>query len=321
MNTIEETELFLNYSSQDSKNEMGCKNMLSFEYGKRRRINRLLNNGKMLIVPVDDSLISGPIGGLSNLTKTISEIEASEPSAILGYKGSLSQVNSTKIPLIMNITASTIRGNHVSKTIISSVKEAICMDIDCVAVHVNYACDYENQMIMQLANIVTEAEKFGIPVLSISYPRKRVNGKDYEYEDLSENEYTDLICHCTRASVELGADIIKTKFTGSTESFERVVDSAMGHPVIIAGGPLGEVKEAYEMAKAVIDAGAAGISYGRNVFNQDNIKAFIAGIKEIIFEGAGVQKAMDTYRRCLDVGLEQHGSVVQGFATFTSNRY
>lgn len=299
---------------------MGCKSMVSSEYGKRRRINRILNNCKTLIVPVDDSLIFGPIGGLFNIEKTISEIEESAPSAILGYKGSLSLVNSINIPLIMNVTASTIRGNHVSKTIISSVEEAVCMDTVCVAAHVNYTCEYENKMIIQLSNIVREAEKYGMPVLSISYPRKIVNGNDYEYEDLSEGEYTDLICHCTRVSVELGADIIKTKFTGSAESFERVVDSAMGRPVIIAGGPLVEVEKAYEMAKAVIDAGAAGISYGRNVFNQNNIKAFIEGIKEIIFEGADVSKAIDTYRRCIDVGLEKYESVVHGFTAFASNK-
>lgn len=275
--------------------------MVSAEFGKRRRLHRLMQNGKMLVVPLDDSLILGPQAGLYDINKTISNIEDTHPSAILGFRGSLSLVSSVNIPLIMNITSSTVIGNHVSKIVTGSINDALCMDADCVAVHVNYACEEENQMIKQLANIITEADKYGLPVLAISYPRKNLGGKDYNYEDLNEIEYTDLICHCTRASVELGADIIKTKYTGSSISFERVVNSAMGHPVIIAGGQLVEVKKAYEMAKSAIDAGAAGISYGRNVFNQVNIKAFVNGIKEIVFEGADIEKAMETYWRCKDV--------------------
>ena len=228
-------------------------------------------------------------------------IEASEPSAILGYKGSLSKVHSVNLPLILNITASTTSGEHVSKIISGSVIEALKMDIDCVAVHVNYTSIYENQMLQQLASVVMDADQYGIPVIAISYPRKLENGKDYNYENIGEEEYTNLICHCTRTSVELGADIIKTQYTGSTKSFERVVMSAMGRPVVIAGGPLVEIEKAYEMAQSVMEAGAAGISYGRNVFNQENIKPFIAGIKKIVFEGADVRNAMDTYRRLVNV--------------------
>jgi DhnA family fructose-bisphosphate aldolase class Ia len=275
--------------------------MTSSEYGKRRRLGRLLQKGKLLIVPVDDSLIAGPYEGLSNMTKTIKDIEASVPSAILGFKGSLSTIQSTEIPLILNLTASTIMGTHVSKAITGSVKEAICMGADCVAVHINYTSDNENQMMHYLAQIATEADQFGIPVLAISYPRKCVDGEDYNYHNISEKEYTDLICHCTRVSVELGADIIKTQYTGSCSSFNKVVEAAMGRPVIIAGGPLVEVEEAYEMARAVIDAGGAGISYGRNVYNQKNIKAFISGIKAIIYDDANVENALKIYRRFQDV--------------------
>lgn len=275
--------------------------MTSSEFGKQRRMNRIIHNGKMLIVPVDDSLIFGPFGGLYDIKGTIAQIEAARPSAILGCKASLSMVISPELPLILNLTASTTTGNHVSKVITGSVLDALKMDVDCVAVHVNYTSEYENQMLQQLSLLITDADQYGVPVVAISYPRKAVEDKDYNYDDLRQEEYTRLICHCTRTSVELGADIIKTQYTGSTESFKRVVESAMGRPVVIAGGPMKEISEAYSMAKSVIDAGGAGISYGRNVFNQKNIGAFLAGIKEIVFNGADVRKAMETYRGYADV--------------------
>ncbi len=275
--------------------------MTSSEYGKQRRMAHLLRDGKMLVVPVDDSLISGPYKGLFNIRRTIGEIERSQPNAILGFKGSVMEVKLASTPIIINITASTTMGNHILKVITSSVSEVIKMDADCVAVHVNYSCEYENQMLRQLGSVAEEAGQYGLPVLAISYPRKSVDGKDYNFDDLSEQDFTNLICHCTRASAELGADIIKTRYTGSCESFKRVVDSAFGRPVIVAGGPLIEVEKSYEIASAVMKAGGTGISYGRNVFNQKNIGAFIEGIKAIIFDGVDVNEALEIYGRMINV--------------------
>lgn len=275
--------------------------MTCSEFGKNRRLGRLFFNNRMLVVPIDDSLIFGPYNGLYAISKTISEIELSKPTAILGFKGSLSQVQSNDMQLILNLTASTTIGNHVSKVVIGKVLDALRMDIDCIAAHINYTSEYENQMIEQFAAIASEADNYGLPTLAISYPRTRKNNTDYNYTDLDESTYTDLICHCTRTSVELGADIIKTQYTGSTDSFSKVVKSALGKPVIIAGGPIIDIREAYSMAKSVIDAGAAGISYGRNVFNQTNIFAFLSGIKEIVFFGNDVDSALEVYWRNQDV--------------------
>ena len=46
----------------------------------------------------------------------------------------------------------------------------------------------------------------------------------------------DVVKHAARIGAELGADIIKTNYTGSPETFKEVVDGCPV-PVIIAGGP------------------------------------------------------------------------------------
>ena len=277
--------------------------LTSSAIGKSRRLARLLSEGRMIIVPVDDSLIFGPFNGLMAINNTLDRISKAEPNAILGYKGSLSILKSSTIPCILNITASTLLGNHIKKMMTGSILDAIRMNAECVAVHVNYTSDFENEMIKQLAECVNEADLYGMPVLAISYPRKSLNGKDYNYDDWKLNqkdEYTDLVSHCVRISAELGADIIKTQFTGDSESFKKVVDSALGKPVVIAGGPLVSVRESYSNAKAAIEAGAAGISFGRNVFNADSIEAYLAGIREIVFNGAEVEQAVQIYERMKD---------------------
>jgi len=273
-------------------------------YGKKKRLERIMTNNRMVVVPVDDSLIFGPLNGLANLSATVDLIANAKPSAILGYKGSYSLLseteNGSQIPFILNVTASTSTGRHIQKIKSCSVQEALIMGVDCVAAHVNFTSEYENEMIQNLASIISAADGHGLPALAIAYPRRsHDDGRDdnYENEKISDIEtYTQRVCRCVRVSVELGADIVKTQYTGSIETFKRVVDSALGRPVIIAGGPMQKVRDSYKMAKDAIEAGAAGISYGRNVFNAENIEAYIAGIKAIVFQDASVNEALDIYK-------------------------
>lgn len=278
--------------------------MYSTSYlGKKRRLDKIISNGHLLVVPVDDSLIFGPFYGLDNLASTINSIVSSKPSAILGYRGSYSLLtnvsNGAEIPFIYNITASTTTGNHVQKIKSGTVQEALTMGADCIAVHVNYCSEYENDMIHNFANIVSEADVFGMPVLAIAYPRKKhIDGTDDNFESEKNNDidaYTRRICRCVRTSVELGADIVKTQFTGSVETFQDVIRSALGKPVIVAGGPMLSVHDSYKMAREAIKAGAAGISFGRNVFNQEHIEAYLAGMKAIVFDDVSVEDALTVY--------------------------
>ena len=272
-------------------------------YGKKKRMGRLFADNKILIVPVDDSLIFGPEKGLYNLSKTLESIVNGSPNAILGFKGSYSilmdEVKGIKTPFIYNLTASTTSGQHVQKVKIGTVKEALIMGADCVAAHINYTSDFENEMISSLSEIISEADGWGMPTLAISYPRKKnPDGTEENYnKEKKENEdlYTRIICRCVRTSAELGADIIKTQYTGSAQSFEKVVKCSLGKPVVIAGGPVISVPESYKMAKEAMDAGAAGISYGRNIFNSENIEAYLEGIKAIIFGGASVSEAVELF--------------------------
>lgn len=275
--------------------------------GKQKRLSQMFINDRTLIAPIDDSLLFGPFVALQDMESTINAIIEYKPNAMLGFKGAYSQYNFRNIPFILNITASTTMGNHVQKTLISSPKEALIMGANCVAFHINYTSIYENEMINLFSRTVSEADVYGMPVCAIAYPRTQTKeGADYNYEDLKKKDldsYTRLICHVVRSSVELGADIVKTQFTGTTESFKKVIDSAMGIPVVIAGGPLVSVKESYLMAKQAIEAGAAGISYGRNIFNATNIPAYITGIKTIIFENETTENALKIYEEVANVKL------------------
>src|SRR5205823_12459384 len=125
--------------------------------------------------------------------------------------------------------------------------------------------------LLTLAKVGKESSRFGMPLLAIMYPRREANGRDDNFEELRSSNPTDyakLVSHSVRVGVELGADIIKTQYTGSNDTFRTVVESACGIPIFIAGGPLVETSVALRRAADAVSAGASGISFGRNVFNR-----------------------------------------------------
>ncbi len=100
-----------------------------------------------------------------------------------------------------------------------------------------------------------------------------------------------MVSHAARLGAELGADIIKTNYTGDVESFKAVVECCLA-PVVIAGGPKAKTAlDTLEMTKEAMQAGAAGLSIGRNVFQHENPTAIAQALVAIVHEGASVEAA------------------------------
>lgn len=264
----------------------------SCNIGKIRRLQHIFSrDGKCLIVPIDDSLISGPKKGLSNLSSKIMQISSAGPSAILTYLGSASLLKHSNVPLILNLTASTIQNNHTNKVLISTVEQALSIDADAVAVHMNFSSKYESGMLSNIIQVKEKCERYGMPLMILAYPRGEYNNGnntiDENYEVLkveSPTEYTEKVSHCVRIAFELGADIIKTQYTGTPDTFKKVVRSAQGIPVIIAGGHELDDNSVLTMVEGAMDAGASGVSIGRNIFDKSASDKMIQSIGRIVFK-------------------------------------
>jgi len=95
---------------------------------------------------------------------------------------------------------------------------------------------------------------------------------------------------------EIGLDIVKIPYTGSPNTFKKVVASC---PIklVVAGGPnTSTLHEKLEMAYGVIEAGADGITFGRNVWQDDHIVAIISALKAIVYRGVSVKQAAEIYQ-------------------------
>lgn len=275
------------------------------ETGKQRRLLRLFSKdgrNRCVICPVDDSLIAGPIEGLEDLNNKLQRIVAARPDGVLLHPGALIRFSHIlrETPVIVNLTASTIRSTHTRKVRTWSVRAAVRMGADAVAAHLNLTSKFESEMLETAAQISEDCDSAGIPFIAIVYPRKEGTSGDENYFDLRDNskdEYTSLVSHCARVAVELGASIVKVPYTGTVKSFEKVVESACGIPVIVAGGPLVDVDIALRNAHEVIEAGGAGPSFGRNTFGRDDPFPLVRALRDIAHNDISTKEAKEIYLR------------------------
>jgi DhnA family fructose-bisphosphate aldolase class Ia len=172
------------------------------------------------------------------------------------------------------------------------VEDAVRYGADAVIAYffVGYEKDEtETYNLENIASIARECEKLAVPFFVEPMARgKRVKGNEYE------PEYVKL--H-VRMAAEIGADYIKTDYTGDPDSFKEAIRGCPV-PVLIAGGPRLETKrETLEMAKGALDAGAAGVIFGRNVFQASDPCAMVKALRLVVHEGGEVEEALKLVER------------------------
>lgn len=259
------------------------------DVGSRRRMHRLVPGDRpALWLPLDDGLISGPEDHLRDVRDLLQRDVLEHVTAVLGFRGVLlaAQKELIDTPFVMNLSASTTMGEHTRKVPVGRVRDAISAGADAVACHVNLTSQYETEQLEMLGRRVDEAQEYSLPVVAFAYPRsRRADGTDENYLGARANEpekFAELVRHCVRVAVELGASIVKTIYTGSEETFSTVVKSAMGVPVLIAGEKLADEGEAIEKARSAVRAGAAGVAYGRQIFARPDPLPFLHKLRGVL---------------------------------------
>lgn len=256
--------------------------------GKRIRMQRIFNRntGRCFIVPLDHGVSVGPIPGLEDMRKTVNDIAEGGADAVLMHKGCIaggSRDSGKDIGLIMHMSASTgLSPKPNSKVLVASIEDAIRNGADGVSVHVNIGDENESTMLADFGRVATEAQMWGMPLLAMVYARGPRIKNEYDPE---------LVAHCARVGMELGADVVKVPYTGDVKSFAKVIEGC-AIPVVIAGGQRLDSPEAVlRMVKEAMDAGGSGLSIGRNVFQHKNVRAMVHALRGIVHEGLSLEEA------------------------------
>jgi fructose-bisphosphate aldolase/2-amino-3,7-dideoxy-D-threo-hept-6-ulosonate synthase len=258
--------------------------------GKQARLDRIGTGGKYLVVPMDHGITLGAVTGLVDLESTIDALTRGGADAVLTQRGVAPRVHGNRngAGYIVHLNGSTAIGpDEADKRETGTVEDAIRAGADAVSFHINVGSEYEPDQITALTDVTREAERFGLPMLAMTYAR----GPDIS--DPSDPEaYAEDLGHAARLGEELGADLIKTSYSGDAESFRRVVESTR-LPVLIAGGSKGTDRETLSMVRGAMDAGAAGVSMGRSLFQHETPEAIAEAVAAVIHDDASPDDAAE----------------------------
>lgn len=252
--------------------------------GHQIRLSRIMRKGKMLCIPMDHGISSGPIEGLEDPHSLIYKCENHGPSSVIINKGILRTLpKPTKVGILVHFSSSTSLSTSPNRKMLTgTVEEAVRLGADGVSLHINIGGKEEPEMLEQLGKISTECHKWEMPLLAMMYPRG---------ENVKDPHDPAIVAHVARIGAESGADIVKTLYTGDVDSFSKIIKSTPV-PIVIAGGPKAKTDmDVLQMTEDAMKAGAKGVTYGRNIFANKNPQKIVEALAGIIFKKESAKEA------------------------------
>jgi 3-hydroxy-5-phosphonooxypentane-2,4-dione thiolase len=257
----------------------------AYDWGMQNRLAHIFrpDSGRTVMLAIDHGYFQGPTTGLERVDLSIVPL-VPLADALMLTRGMLRSVIPATTQQGLVIRAS--GGPSILKELSN---EQLAMDVDdaarlgaaAMAVQVFVGGEFETQTIHNMTRLVDEGYRHGIPVLGVTAVGKELV-RDARYLGLA-----------TRICAELGAQVVKTY--SCDEGFEKVV-AGCPVPIVMAGGKKLPEVDALTMAWRAIDAGAAGVDMGRNIFQSEAPSAMLQAIRKVVHDGLRPAEAFEVYQ-------------------------
>jgi len=268
------------------------------------RLNRLFNPGssRLLDVAVDHGFFAEPafLTGIADLPAAVDILVDAAPDAIqltIGQARLLqNRLGRFKPSLVLRSDVANVYGaqlpDRVSSIAIENAAEtAAQLDAVCLVVNIfdmPGQPELKEQCIRNVLRLRAECTRLAMPLMVEPLVMRADNSGGAYLVDGDPDRITALV----RQAVELGADLIKADPTDEIAEYHRVVEVASGIPVLVRGG--GRVADEVLLRRTadVLDQGAAGIVYGRNIIQHADPAGITRALMAVLHEGASVQNAL-----------------------------
>ncbi len=252
------------------------------DWGLKNRLSRIIRpDGRTVMLAVDHGYFLGPTTGLEDAKKTIKPL-LPYADALMPTRGILrtSVDTATDTPIVLRVSGgNSILGELSDEGLTVAMDDAVRLNVSAVAISIYVGAPNQKQTLLNLAKLIDEGERYGIPVLAVT-----AVGKDM----VRDARYLSLCC---RMAAEIGAHIVKTYYC---EGFEKLVKSCPV-PLVMAGGKKLPELDALELTYNAIKRGAAGVDMGRNIFQSDNPAAMIQAVNAVVHDNFTPKKAYELY--------------------------
>lgn len=273
--------------------------------GKQIRLGRLVRpeSGRAVVVAASHGVMSGPPAGLrtrSEIQSVFGQLRAAD--GVMVSPGMTPLVEDTFIGRDRPGAVLHLDWKNVGRSVytpgkdgrsegvlaqLASLEEVAAAGFDAVMTYLYIGqkdSTLERAEIERNARIVQDAQKAGIGV--IIEPRSALEGSD---PDSHSAEVMTTYC---RISADIGADLVKVVWPGDLETWAEITETCFA-PVLLAGGPGGDdIESTFRIARETVDAGGAGVMFGRRVFRSPQPASVLKGLNAIVHDGASVDEAL-----------------------------
>lgn len=272
------------------------------------RLNRMFTHGGCLDVAVDHGVCNEPsfMVGLEDMAAVVDTLVQAGPDAIQMAYGQADLLQERpekdKPALVMRIDMGNPYNDQRHRVMWSMLQNAddpiigaLEMDAACVVVNLFMLPDEPDlfrQCVENISRVRAACHKYGMPLMIeplVMLPNDIRGGYQVDGD-------ADKIVTLVRLASEMGADIIKADPTDNPDDFHRVVEAARV-PVLVRGGGKEDLQTVLKKSAALMQQGAKGMVYGRNIYQHDNPKAVVAALMAMIHKGADGDEAWDIYNR------------------------
>jgi putative autoinducer-2 (AI-2) aldolase len=256
------------------------------DWGLQNRLSRILkpDDDRTVMLAADHGYFLGPTNRLEDPRSTLEPL-LRYADAIMVTRGVLRNcvAATTDVPVVLRVSGGTsvVGSDLAHETITTSIDDAVRLNASAVALSVFVGSKYEHETLANLGMLVDQGVAAGMPVLAVTAVGKELEKRDARYLAL-----------CCRIVAELGAHVAKTYFC---EEFEQVV-AGCPIPVVIAGGlKLATELDVLQLAYRAVQAGAAGVDMGRNIWQSDDPVPMIRAVRAVVHENATAEHAHELF--------------------------
>lgn len=270
---------------------------------KTFRLNRLFNSasGNCFDVAVDHGFFNEGsfLSGIEDIEKAVATLVDAAPDAIqltVGQAPHLQRLSGKEKPaLVLRTDVANVYGKELPRTLFSKmievpVEQALRLDAACVVVNlfsIPNEPEVGAQCVDNILKIKPLCDRYAMPLMIeplVFRPNSEAGGY---MVDGDEKKIIPLV----RQAVELGADIIKADPTDDVSVYHRVVQTAGSIPVLVRGGGKASQQEVLERTVALMQQGARGIVYGRNVVQHADPRGITRALMAIVHQGVSAVEA------------------------------
>lgn len=257
--------------------------------GAELRMGRLFSeeSGRAYVVAIDHGMLFGVQEGSEDAVGAVERSLATDPDGLFISPGLLARTGhlfahrgaASPIVRLDFLTLDEHTKPYGDRyRVLCAPQQAANLGADAVVMYLMFGAADGDTFADNLAAIghaVGQAHELGLPLITevVAWGSQAVDRRD-----------ADLLTYGARLAAEIGADMIKTEYTGDPDSMTHLVSSCPAPVLVLGGAKTDSVDALLAATRDALLAGVAGVIYGRNIWQADDPAEVGAAVRSLVHE-------------------------------------